>query len=1062
MTYLNIDTATAIEMSLAEALEGACDAVIAATASEGSLPAYATALRPGGGGGDPALSDLDEPAAVAGDVACGVPQTSPNAIAFATVGAGRLAGERSGNLYVADVLYPAARSPDAADLELLEGRGPEPQDREVRAVLEHFQEHWRNGTGPVHTVYGLCTSSLEHSTGVTRDRQKQRGGGVRELVARLAPVLPRAVAVSIPERKDSQSAALSSIARAYVRLCRERGFGPPVTPTGRRAWAAVHSESGLPLASVMRKSHIRQLIIEDTRDLPPGPVVDVGSPLAAPEVVARFEWLGAAIARRIKERTPFPERPGRRGYVDAAEFARQEDGDGVAGDPLDWHAPHVAALAVGAAKCGLRRAGTPVASRRTWGALRDFSTERHWAEKGHMKSAKAMLANLMGAMGAVMEMRGRTLEDDPLLDLGPQLEGWLATAGRSPNFRSLVRQLADRLRAMAGLDHSWRSFGQACSDLTAVSGLSEEEVASRIGVARTTFGLWRAGKVTPSGAMAGAVELLEDLYEVDRGRLLVLMRRVRRLPMADDAQTPEQAKLLARAARFMDPADEGAPLAERLAKAERILATRLRQPSLFGARSLAAKRRQPLPVPGPEAPYWGECEGIRAYRCAPVSLVGDRGGKARWSAATADLNLKRWQASMAMMHRPVSAGGLGVATANLSIILYANPYGYVDQKVAWERELAEAGAGTRADRVIFTTSTVQGLISNAALFKPGTGWIARNPQLVDRMVALATPLRHIASDPRFEMAGADERARVAMPQSIVDRFREDWLGACGEVERIYRQLASDVAQMVETGRDPFEPIGVLAALDVPMAGFYRLMYESEGRWPDAETTPHQHHLAVRMSVLVRLASLLFLRSKNIRKMTYLPDQTGQLRYVDGFWEVVIPWREFKNSRNNDLFGPYGSRQDYRRRLPDQNRLYDLLRYYTSISLPALRSRFAGSPYLFPTRVSPFPCHQSMTKLFHRWTQEHCVHDAGRGTGMPGLMLFGLHALRDLGATTLLKDTSNPNRLQEAADLLQTSVEQVRYRYAKLGIVERLARADPLLSTASDLALGGTPLWADAS
>lgn len=301
-----------------------------------------------------------------------------------------------------------------------------------------------------------------------------------------------------------------------------------------------------------------------------------------------------------------------------------------------------------------------------------------------------------------------------------------------------------------------------------------------------------------------------------------------------------------------------------------------------------------------------------------------------------------------------------------------------------------------------------------------------------------------------------------MPQSVLDRFREDWVSACAEVERIYRQLASDIARLVEAGRDPFEPIGALAALDVPMAGFYRLMYASEGRWPDVEVNPYHHHLAVRMSVLVRLASLLFLRSKNVRKMTYLPDGTGQLRYVDGFWEVVIPWRHFKNSRNNDLFGPYGSRQDYHRRLPDQNGLYELLRYYTSTGLPALRERFPGSPYLFPTRASPFPSQQSMTRRFHDWTIEHCVHDAGRGTGMPGLMLFGMHALRDLGATTVLKNTANPNRLQEAADLLQTSVDQVRYRYAKLGIVERLGRADPLLSTASDLALGGTPLWSDAS
>ncbi len=1042
MDYQNIDVATAIEVeprfvgdTLTRALEAA-----AAAAEDAGAPAP----------GDEA------------PVGFSAPEAGTAAIAFATVGTGPLESERSGNLYRTAVLYPAERAPDADDLALLEGRGPEPADRDVRAVLAHFQEHHRAGTGPVHTVYGICTASLEHATGVSRGRQKQRGGGVRELIERLVPVLPRAMTPAIPERVCHQVEALNKIARDYVQLCHDRGYGPPVTAAGLVAWPAVPDESGLTLSSVMRKTHVRRVVLDGTRDLPRGPVVDVVSPMARPEVVARRAFLKAALARWVGEGRPLVGYAGLRGTVDPAAFAREVDGAGEAGDPLDWHPGHLADLAAAAARCGIRRPGSDVPSRRTYGTLRDFLVERHGIEKGHLRSAPAVLANLLGAFGAVMELRGRALDDDPLDDLGPQLEDWLPKAGRSANFRSLVRQIADRLRSMAGLDHSWRHFRLAVADLAVVSGLSDYEIAERIGVDRVTVWNWRTGKVTPSNAKADAVERLEDLFGVPRGTLLILMRRVRRAPVAADAETPEQARLLARAARYMDPADQGAPLADRLAKAERVLAARVRQPSLYSARLIAANARRVVPVPGPEAPFWAEAEQVRAYRCAPVSLVGDRGGRGNWSAATADLHMKSWALAMGRLHLPIAEGGTGVAIEDLSLILFANPYGFLDQEVGRERELAAAGAGTRACRPILTSRTVGALIALAALFRPGTGWIWRNPDLLRRMVVLAAPLRHLAADPRFEMARADEAARVAMPQSLIDRFREDWTGACGEVERIYRQLASDVARLVESGRDPFEPIAPLAALPVPMAGFYRLMYESEKRWPDIEVDPYRHHLAVRMSVLVRIASLLFLRSKNLRKMTWLEDGTGHLRYVDGHWEVVIPWRDFKNSRNNDLFGPVGSRQDYHRRLPDQHGLYDLLRYYTGTCLPALRGRFPGSPYLFPTRFSPFAGAAAMTRRFHEWTREHCVHDAARGTGMPGLMLFGLHALRDLGATTLLKDVANPNRLQEAADLLQTSVAQVRHRYAKLGIVERLGRADPLLSTASDLALGGTPLWSDAA
>jgi hypothetical protein len=73
---------------------------------------------------------------------------------------------------------------------------------------------------------------------------------------------------------------------------------------------------------------------------------------------------------------------------------------------------------------------------------------------------------------------------------------------------------------------------------------------------------------------------------------------------------------------------------------------------------------------------------------------------------------------------------------------------------------------------------------------------------------------------------------------------------------------------------------------------------------------------------------------------------------------------------------------------------------------------------------------------------YLVYHEVTGTGIPGVEAFGPHAVRDIAATDILKNTGS---IEMAADALHDSTDVVRKHYARYLPVDRMRRVNRWLA-----------------
>lgn len=312
-------------------------------------------------------------------------------------------------------------------------------------------------------------------------------------------------------------------------------------------------------------------------------------------------------------------------------------------------------------------------------------------------------------------------------------------------------------------------------------------------------------------------------------------------------------------------------------------------------------------------------------------------------------------------------------------------------------------------------STISDTLAMAADFlKPKTGIVWRNKSY----------LRHLE---RFKEWWDTSGAALQQGTMFldIDAFREDWHAA---VEAMYDFLIADVDELRSGDfrktrlRAPFVPIaGYLREHDpmVPYMAGVRAMLDAK---PLGMVDRHLHARNCILTLIVlqtglRAATLLLTVSG---KDPTLRREVGRDGNVT--WRIVIPANRFKNARSP--FFQDGAPYEFT--LDNEDDLYERLDDHMARGRPYL---LAGKELdaLFITREGNAYTAAQLSNTYRLLTGRFFVRNEDAETGIEGVLPHGLHAVRHIIATSLLRTTGD---IYVAAWAIQDTARTVEQHYVE--------------------------------
>ena len=339
---------------------------------------------------------------------------------------------------------------------------------------------------------------------------------------------------------------------------------------------------------------------------------------------------------------------------------------------------------------------------------------------------------------------------------------------------------------------------------------------------------------------------------------------------------------------------------------------------------------------------------------------------------------------------------------------------FIDGRVADRR------ARTGRDRL--TTCDLALLRLARSLFHPEHGWITQQP-------AFAARLRPIA-----DAATGD----VLLSSEDVAAAQGDWPGACQRAYRAYDKACKSNWRSVSVV-DAKEAYRAILRLEDPLLAF-RLGAEGLNQEiMRLSRDSHAYCIAVRDRVAWGIEAQTGLRVNNLL-LTYAEDNSGQLRLVNGNFELHISRLLFKNA-NGPYFRNKDSFRDYHKVLLDENGLHDHIRELIGYCNPLLRK---GKPSngLFISHLWGAPLGRagiinSIQSTYNRYV----LWDPKRRSGIEGAQRTSVHWGRAALAMGVLKQTGDE---QLAADAIHDSVKTVRKFYVDSLPADRAKALDAAL------------------
>lgn len=863
-------------------------------------------------------------------------------------------------------------------------------------------------------------------------------------------------------RHDPETAIDIALDR-YEEVVAERGYGPPRAGRGRNtnvSKEALAAELGCDRSELdeIAMNRVGRIAASAAQ---PGPIhysanASYGNSRRAPNA-ALAPMLAASLARFDGKLPQDPLDPTRVDLITVAEDA------GIAVN--DIRASTVLRNMVEQARAGKALVEHPVIEQRRYTVDDLIKSGREQIRVETPVNAGDESRQGVFAFRKFMELEELGASDTVPHDLARRIQKAVANArpGMPTGWRARLEKWIGYNDALRATKPMPSNFGLTLAILCREAGLTPAELQAQTGGLSGNIRVWVNGEIIPSAA---AEPMLERLAEVFRTPLSVIKRdidddwRKRRYNL-------EQYGFLSSNLTRQLPFDfEKLSKADRIAKLEQAYWTYICQDTEY-ARGLSARTQDEYALPYSEWPTsmqdaWQTHLPVPEAKRSPLRRLGEapvlKGeGEAekderKWREATIAIRRETMSQALGYWSRPRRVDELQIANSGLKTD-YTPEAG-----LGIPRELLSPGCAALTDLTLsfchwrmrrsgsLNRTVPLTLLVISSFLRPKTGVVWQNPALLADLERLkewwdANP--HDDADGPIELD--------------LEPFRQDWHKA---VERAYDVMRGDLEDIRKSGqlvstRDTFLPVGVYVQHDRPMELYMRSVVSMLRSRPHAIISRHVHTRdCVNALILVQTG----LRTHNMR-FTFddgdgLPDKRARGRdgkvleptlrrtMVEGSvrWTVKIPASEFKN-----WYSPYFSEgQPYEKVLGDQHGLYDLLEeYVTKARVYMLKGR--KSDYFFISSAGRDMDEHSLGHNYSRLTSIHFIQNDETGSdGVPGAMPHGMHAVRNVIATHVVKVTGD---LDLAAWAIQDSYSTVRKHYARFIPRDKVALVDKVLSAA---------------
>lgn len=305
------------------------------------------------------------------------------------------------------------------------------------------------------------------------------------------------------------------------------------------------------------------------------------------------------------------------------------------------------------------------------------------------------------------------------------------------------------------------------------------------------------------------------------------------------------------------------------------------------------------------------------------------------------------------------------------------------------------------------------------LFQKKVGWLRQRPDLAG----------HLRPVPGF------------IDDDFIERANREWDAVCDEAYACYMNLGERIADAAEQVRDPFEPILPILESVKPISALRLFCQNIIDDMPDPSTAPDQAARAMRNYSIARILSATGLRSKNLRELTYSSDNTGKLRKEGDKWVIEISHHEFKN-RHSSFFGSRKKKANYRKILPDADRLYERIEEYVRVHRLVLLGSTESDVFFVASASRPMFSTTKFHRCYRHLTARYLAHNPFRQIGIPGVRPHGPHAVRDIIATHVIKATGS---YELAAYSIADSVRTIREHYARFMPEDKIHLTDEIIN-----------------
>lgn len=354
----------------------------------------------------------------------------------------------------------------------------------------------------------------------------------------------------------------------------------------------------------------------------------------------------------------------------------------------------------------------------------------------------------------------------------------------------------------------------------------------------------------------------------------------------------------------------------------------------------------------------------------------------------------------------IDGPGLGMPAELIHPVLFA----VVDLLAGYKYFRRDRSGGHFGPHIAFT------MLQAAEYLKPETGIVWKSPEF----------LAHLE---RFAEWWDESGATLGVGTLVLDldAFREDWHAAVEEAWEILRADASEIRPLDPERpkiRDPFIVLdGYLADPKVdPMAKYMIPLRQMLASRPMTALDRHLHRrnsilALILVQTALRATTMLLTVSGFDPTLRREVDEEGVVR-----WRITIPASRFKN-----FYSPYFAKgAPYEFTLDDEDGLYALLDDYMATSRPYL---LAGrkSDALFITSGGRDCKATDLGNIYRNMTAVFFVWNASTKTGMKGVRRHGLHAVRHIVATSLLRTTGD---IYLAAWAIQDTARTVERHYGR--------------------------------